>query len=279
MTILGATFTPDHPPERLLGAARAAEEAGVAELWLWEDCFQNGGIAAAAAALAVTTRLRVGIGILPVPFRNVALCAMEIATLRRMFGERAIAGIGHGVQDWMTQVGERAASPLTLLREYTSALRALLHGETVTTNGRYVRLDAVRLDWPLDPPPSLLIGATGPKTLALAGELADGTILSGGTTPDGLRAAKRHIAATREHEIVLYLAAATGPTAAERLRRHREQWGEDALAVIGEPAEIAAAIREYADAGATTVVVEPLYGSDIEEHVRFVGEQLQPLVG
>ena len=32
--------------------------------------------------------------------------------------------------------------------------------------------------------PQLLVGATGPKTLALSGELAQGTVLSGGTTPD-----------------------------------------------------------------------------------------------
>src|SRR5687768_17014280 len=131
MTTLGAIFTPQNPPESLRGVARAADEAGLEELWIWEDCFLNGGVSAAAAALAWTTRLKVGIGIMPVPFRNVALCAMEIATLNRMFSERALAGIGHGVQEWMGQVGARPASPLTLLREYATTLRSLLAGETV----------------------------------------------------------------------------------------------------------------------------------------------------
>ena len=144
MTELGAIFLPQNPPERLRDVARAADEAGLEQLWLWEDCFLNSGIAAAAAALAWTTRLRVGIGILPVPLRNVALTAMELATLHRMFGDRAIVGVGHGVQDWMAQVGAKPASPMTMLGEQVTALRALLRGETVRTEGRYVRLDGVR---------------------------------------------------------------------------------------------------------------------------------------
>src|ERR1700759_3517106 len=124
MTVLGVISLPQNPPEKLRGIARAAEEAGLEELWLWEDCFLAGGVAAASAALAWTERLRVGIGIMPVPFRNVALCAMEVAALTRLFGGRALPGIGHGVQEWMGQVGARAASPLTLLDEYATALRS-----------------------------------------------------------------------------------------------------------------------------------------------------------
>src|SRR4030095_1987932 len=99
-----------NPPETVRGIARAADEAGLEELWLWEDCFLNGGVSAAVAALAWTTRLKGGIRIMAVPFRNVAACAMEIATMSRMFGDRALPGIGHGVQEWMGQVGARAAS-------------------------------------------------------------------------------------------------------------------------------------------------------------------------
>ena len=40
---------------------------------------------------------------------------------------------GTDVLDWMGQVGARVESPMTLLREYTAALYALLHGQTVTT--------------------------------------------------------------------------------------------------------------------------------------------------
>ena len=108
MVNLGVIFPPDLPPERLREVAVAADQAGLAELWLWEDCFAESAIATAAAVLAWTERLRVGIGLLPVPLRNVALTAMELATLARLFPGRLVPGVGHGVLDWMGQVGVRS---------------------------------------------------------------------------------------------------------------------------------------------------------------------------
>jgi alkanesulfonate monooxygenase SsuD/methylene tetrahydromethanopterin reductase-like flavin-dependent oxidoreductase (luciferase family) len=184
---LGVVFRPQLPPERLRAAVETADHAGLAELWLWEDCFLESGIASAAAALAWTQRLRVGVGLLPVPLRNVALTAMEVATLSRLFPDRLRLAVGHGVQDWMGQVGARVESPLTLLREYVTALRTLLDGRPVTAEGRYVRLQDVALGWPPASPPPLLVGAVRPRTLQLSGEVADGTVLVAGTTPEQVR--------------------------------------------------------------------------------------------
>ncbi|MDV3123568.1 LLM class flavin-dependent oxidoreductase [Mycobacterium sp. 21AC1] len=192
MTTIGIVFAPTQPPERLRAIALATEAAELEELWLWEDCFAESGLAPAAAVLAWTDRIGVGIGLLPVPLRNVALCAMEIATLARLFPGRLRPGLGHGVLDWMGQAGVRAQSPTTLLREYSTALRSLLEGQTVTTSGDYVRLDDVRLAYPPASVPPLLIGATKPKTLAIAGELGDGVLLAGGeATPDEVRESMR----------------------------------------------------------------------------------------
>lgn len=187
---LGVIFRPQSPPEALREIVEAVDASDVAELWLWEDCFSEGGIATAAAALAWSARVKVGIGLLPVPLRNPALAAMELATLERLAPGRVIAGLGHGVLDWMGQVGARAESPLTLLREYTTAVRALLDGETVDAAGRYVKLDGVALDWAPQTPPELVLGATREKTLRLAGKLADGVLLVGDTDAEALRAAR-----------------------------------------------------------------------------------------
>ena len=279
MTTLGAIFLPQNPPERLHAIARAADEAGLEELWLWEDCFLNSGVAAATAALAWTERLRVGIGILPVPFRNVALTAMEIATMNRLFGERAIVGVGHGVQDWMGQVGARAASPMTLLREYVVALQALLRGESVTTEGRYVRLAGVKLDWPPAPAPELLVGATGDKTLRLSGELAQGTVLTGGTSPAVVARARGLIAAD-PHRVVVFVPAAFGAGAAERLADQQRRYGTDDPGVSGDAKSIAAGVERFAEAGADTVVLQPTVDEpDLEAFIRFVAEEVRPLVG
>ena len=169
-----------------------AEAAGVAELWLWEDCFLEGGLTTAAAALAWSERLVVGVGLLPVPLRNPALAAMEmeIATLARLFPDRLVVTLGHGVQEWMAQVGSSVDSPLTLLREHTVAVRSLLAGETVDVSGRYVHLDRIALDWPPPCPPRLLVGGRGPRTVALAGELADGVLLDSVVDAEGVARAR-----------------------------------------------------------------------------------------
>jgi alkanesulfonate monooxygenase SsuD/methylene tetrahydromethanopterin reductase-like flavin-dependent oxidoreductase (luciferase family) len=197
VTTLGVVFRPQSPPERLREVVEAAEAAGLAELWLWEDCFCEGGLTSATAALAWSERLHVGIGLLPVPLRNPAVAAMEIATLARLFPGRFLPGLGHGVLDWMGQVGARVSSPMTLLREHTAAVRDLLHGRTVDVDGRFVHLEQVALDWPPADVPPLLVGGRGPKTVRLAGELGDGVILDDGHTPDQVRAALEHVAEGR----------------------------------------------------------------------------------
>nr|WP_296773985.1 LLM class flavin-dependent oxidoreductase [Rhodococcus sp. (in: high G+C Gram-positive bacteria)] len=233
MTGIGVVLRPELPPESIVAAAREADDVGVDELWLWEDCFFSGGIATAAAVLAVTDRARVGIGVLPTPLRNIASTAMEIATLARLYPGRIRVGLGHGVQNWMEQVGARVASPLTLLREQMAALETLLDGGTVDVDGRYVKLSNVRLDWPPMTPPPLLVGATGPKTLALSGEISSGTILTSETSPEQVGIARGHIGAGSDHDIVVYV---DSPTAAPATADHLKRW---------------------VDAGATTIVLQP----------------------
>lgn len=290
MTRLGAVFRPQLPPERLRALARLAEESGLDELWLWEDCFLEGGISTAAAALAWTERLRVGVGLLPVPLRNVAVTAMEAASLHRMFPGRPILAVGHGVQDWMGQVGARAESPLTLLREHLDALRALLGGERVTTRGRYVSLDGVALDWPPDGPVDVLTGATGPRTLRLAGQCADGTVLTAGTPPEGVRRARRLIDEGRQeagrtgqpHQVVVYLLTAIGPDAAARLHAELAHEGHAEvpdLGVAGDAGAVAKAVERLVEAGADTVVLQPTADEpDPEGFVRFTAREVRPLV-
>jgi alkanesulfonate monooxygenase SsuD/methylene tetrahydromethanopterin reductase-like flavin-dependent oxidoreductase (luciferase family) len=267
VTTVGAVFLPQNPPERLRDVVRAADDAGLAELWLWEDCFLESGVATTAAALAFSARVRVGVGLLPVPLRNVALTAMEAATLDRLFPGRVRLAVGHGVQSWMGQVGARVESPVTLLREYLAALRALLAGERVTTEGRYVRLDGVALDWPPPAPTAVLAGATGPKSLRLCGEAADGTVLVAGTTPDGVRAAKALVdggraeaGRTDPHPLIAYLHCATGPDADARLAAvyARQEYADVAdRGLSGSAAQVAAGARRWIDAGADAVVLQP----------------------
>jgi alkanesulfonate monooxygenase SsuD/methylene tetrahydromethanopterin reductase-like flavin-dependent oxidoreductase (luciferase family) len=284
---LGVVFRPQLPPERLRAAAEAADDAGLDELWLWEDCFLESGIAAAAAALAWTRRLRVGVGLLPAPLRNVALTAMEAATLSRLFPDRLRLGVGHGVQEWMGQVGGRVESPLTLLREYVTALRELLDGRPVSAQGRYVNLRDVALGWPPAPPPPLLVGAVRPRTVELSGEVADGTILVAGTTPGRVREVRAlvdsaHAGAgrTQPHSLTVYVFAATGPGAEQRMADELLALSHEAaddIAVIGDADAIADGVARWANAGADAVILQPTADEpDIEGFIRIVAEQVGP---
>ncbi len=280
---LGLAFVPTLPPERLHSIATATESAGLEELWVWEDCFKESAVASAAAALAWTTTLRVGIGLMPTPLRNVALSAMELATLERMFPGRLIAGVGHGVQIWMAQVGSQVDSPMTLLREYATALRRLLAGERVDTQGRYVRLDDVALDWPPSTPPPLMLGGAGPKSVALAAELGDGNILACALSDDEIRAAYDIVSEVRGrtgHPLVVTEIVATGPGAQQRVDAEVPRWGKPAGAGIGTAGDadaIAATIRRLADLGATSVAIQPTQDEpDLEGLLRCLGEEVKP---
>jgi alkanesulfonate monooxygenase SsuD/methylene tetrahydromethanopterin reductase-like flavin-dependent oxidoreductase (luciferase family) len=226
----GVVFRPQSPPEDLRAVVEAVDASGVDELWLWEDCFLEGGLTTAAAALAWSSRVRIGVGLLPVPLRNPALAAMEIATLARLFPGRLTVALGHGVQDWMHQVGAGVESPMALLREHTEAVRDLLRGATVSVTGRHVRLDGVTLDWPPSTPPRLLIGARGPRTVALAGEIADGVLLDSVTDPEVVRRAR----------------AAVGPAS------HVAVYTQEAA----DAADVPGWIAELRAAGADTVVLQ-----------------------
>lgn len=282
---IGIVFLPTWAPENLKAVTLAAEASGLDDLWFWEDCFAESAPAPVAAALAWTERIRVGVGLMPVPLRNVAITAMEIATIERLFPGRFVPAIGHGVQRWMGQVGARVESPMTLLAEYADALRRLLAGEKVTVEGRYLNLDRVGLDWPPSPPPQLLIGGEGPKTLVLAATHGDGTMLTSALTEDRIREMCDiiHGAAVRTpHQIVAHLVVTRGPDAAALLAGELQDWPEASrtagIAATG-PAEVAAAIDRVAGFGATTVLVHSVGAEpDPAGYATWVGREVAPLV-
>lgn len=218
MVDLGVMFRCQKPPEALRGFARRVEAGGFDELWIVEDCFFGGGIASVASALAYTERIRVGLGIVPAVVRNAAFTAMEFATLARLYPGRFLPGIGHGVGAWMEQVGAFPPSQLVALEEVTRAVRALLHGETVTLDGDYVHLDKVKLDFAPEEAPPVQLGVRGPKSLFVSGRAADGTILSEGSAPVYVRWAREQIAQgqteaghKRPHRMTVYVWTSIDP--------------------------------------------------------------------
>jgi 5,10-methylenetetrahydromethanopterin reductase len=184
--------------EDFLPFVARVEELGFAHLWVVEDCFLTGGLTLAASALAVTDTLNVGVGLMPVPMRNPAIAAMEIATLAGAHPGRFTATFGHGVSSWMKQIGAAPKNRLAALEETVQAVRGLLHGEVVTRQGTHVDLDQVELERAPSVAPNVLIGSTGPIGLQLAGRVADGALLPEGCGPEFVRWAIEQMTAHAE---------------------------------------------------------------------------------
>ncbi len=200
---LGLTIHRTATPTQVLEQARRAEAAGLTDVWVIEDCFFTTGPTLAAAILA-STNLHVGIGIMPAVARTAAVTAMEIATLANLAPGRFTAGIGHGVQEWMGQMGVRPRHPVGTLAAVVSAVVDLLDGNEVTMDRHGVVLDAVRLEHPPRPRPRVLAGVRGPASLAAMGEVADGLVLAEPASPTVVRAALEQAGNQDDFEVVAY---------------------------------------------------------------------------
>lgn len=230
-TSYGLCFHRDEPAATVVERVRSAERQGFDEFWLIEDCFFTAGVSLSATALAVSENIGVGLGIMPVVARNPAVTAMEIATLAEISPGRFHAGMGHGVQSWMQQMNAAVDSPLTVLEETFDAVQRLLAGERVTVEGRYVTLHDVALEAPPATKPLVSAGVRGPKSLEIAGRVADGTILADFVNPDYVRWVRSIVG--EDHRLTVFASLAMGP--AENHGAIREGVGGYLAQVAGSP--------------------------------------------
>ena len=166
------------PVEAVVSAALAAEELGCSRVWVPDEglaareCWVTLGVVAAA-----TSSVEVGTGITNAYTRHPGMTAAAVATLDEASGGRAALGIGAGGALTLTALDIERRAPITAMRELVTASRALWSGETVDGDGvaggfRRARLDFGRPDIPI------WVAGRGPRVMRLAGELADGFILS-----------------------------------------------------------------------------------------------------
>ena len=258
---IGAMLRRDVAPHELRERARSLDGA-FEELWIVEDLPYAGGIAQLAEVLASTTQAKVGHGIAPTPFRNPALLAMEWAAVAGFHPGRLIAGVGHGVQEWMAQVGAAVESPMTLMRETVTVVRDLLHGNEVDMDGRYVTMNRVALNFPPSPVPPVLAGVTGPKSLRLSGALADGTILPEGHGPDQVVSARVEIdrgraedGRTDHHHLTVFAAFMVGT---EDDSPPPDGTGPSWLAIAPGSEQVTDKLDELVKAGVDSLVLVPM---------------------
>ena len=199
--------------------------------------------------------------------------------------DRLIAGIGHGVQDWMEQIGARTPSPLTTLEEVLTAVRRLLRGEEVSVEGREVQLRGVRLEAPPVDVPPVVAGVRGPKSMAVAGRSCDGVILVEGAGPAAARAARRLAGDPEGWRVSTFTSLCIAPSreqAYEWMAPLVAGWVRSANPTVGEHPHFAEMQALLADGGEAALAGMPrdwwldlaAVGTfdDAVEHVQRLGE-------
>jgi 5,10-methylenetetrahydromethanopterin reductase len=159
-----------------------AEARGFESVWQSETRLVRDCIVPMAAYATVTSRIRIGAGVMNIWTRNVATMAAELVTLDDIARDRIICGLGTWYDPLAAQVGVTRRKHLFAMREVLTTLKRLMQFERVTYRGEFVHLDDVHLDIVTGRRQArripFYIGATGAKTLALAGEIADGVLLN-----------------------------------------------------------------------------------------------------
>ncbi|HEX9260649.1 MAG TPA: LLM class flavin-dependent oxidoreductase [Acidimicrobiales bacterium] len=187
-----------HPIRDAMHYAQLAEAAGFHAVWQADSRLVRDAIVPMAAFAATTERIHIGSGVVDCWTRNPARLAAMFSTLDDLAPGRVILGIGAWWDPLARKVGIDRARPLRVMREVVTAVRALLHNETVTFEGEYVHLDGVELDYvyqerrPKDVP--IYIGATGMQMMELTGEIADGAVLNYLVSPAYNVTALEHLA-------------------------------------------------------------------------------------
>ena len=182
-------------PHRCVELAEAAEANHFASVWFAENPFERGVLPAAAACAAATQRIGIGIGVWNPYTRHPSLIAMEIGALDALAQSRASLGIGSGIASAIGKLDVDNKRPLAALHDTFQIVRGLLRGEEVSYSGTVFSADKVKLGYaPPRPDLPILMAARGDKALALAGEIADGLVISNMCPPASRRAPSRSFA-------------------------------------------------------------------------------------
>jgi 5,10-methylenetetrahydromethanopterin reductase len=176
----GINFMPTAPATEMVAWARMVEREGFDILGISDsqsicrDVYVTLGLCAAG-----TERIRLGPRVITPRTRHPAVAASAAATLEELAPGRTLVGIGTGD----SAVYNLGLTPVRLaeLREYAMTIRALLTTGEAEYHGARARLTWSRAQVPI------FLAASGPRTLRLAGQIADGVVVRTGVLPEMIR--------------------------------------------------------------------------------------------
>ncbi len=275
--IFAGDVTGPRPLAELLAGAVQAEAEGFASYWLpW--IAGHDPMAVFALAGRDTSRIEMGTAVMRTYPRHPADLAGSAMTTAVATGGRFTLGVGPSHKPVIVDsFGYDYRTPVRHTREYLTVLTSLLRngksvfeGEELTARFRLEHPDRAGLTVPV------ILSALGPKMLAVAGALADGTFtwmtgpvtLASHTAP-ALQAAARAAGrpaprviagapclvtddADAGRELAAKVFKRYGGLPSYRAMLDREGWATPAhAAVIGDEAEVSAQLARYRDAGVT----------------------------
>ncbi len=254
----GVSINGDQRPDLLRNLAQVADEAGVGTLWVASHLFQREPIVSAALVLANTPRLVAGLMAMSPFVMHPVHITMAAAALDEWYPGRVILCFGVGAPRDLAAIRMDTSKPLQAISEGIAIARALLSGEVVRWNGERYRAEGRRLSSGRRDIP-IMVAASGPKMLELAGAEADGVLISAATSPAFIAWALGRVAAgeaksmRRVHKAALVFAAVAddGRSARDRQRRSlafvlRGRHHARNLALAGTPLDQAALARAFA---------------------------------
>jgi 5,10-methylenetetrahydromethanopterin reductase len=202
----------------------AGEIGGASAIWIANHLFQRDPITLAAMSLGQTKRMRVTLMAMSPLTMHPVQAAMAAATLDELFPGRVTLCLGLGAPADLKSVGLRAARPLRVMREALELARALLAGEEVQVDGESFHVHGRRLATGRRSVP-LVLAASGPRMLELAGAEADGVLISAGASVEFVRQSIEHVhqaakgRPVRTHAVVYAAVDEDETLAHDRLRR------------------------------------------------------------
>ncbi len=179
-------------PGDFVELVRQIDGLGYDILWLTDSSLHSRNCWSYLTLAALTSdRLRLGTAVTNPVTRHPAITAAAFATVDEISGGRAVFGIGAGDRP-LIALGLEPAK-VGGLRAAIDVSRRLWAGETVDADAAGAQFQAAHLRFAARPDPPVFVSASGPKTLELAGEVADGVILLCGLFPAGLAYALEHV--------------------------------------------------------------------------------------
>jgi 5,10-methylenetetrahydromethanopterin reductase len=181
--------------------AQAAEEGGAATLWVACHLFLRDPVATAALALGATKRIKIALMAMSPYSTHPVYIAMAAASLDEAYPGRVILCLGAGAPADLKAAGIEAPKPLLAIGEAVKICRALFAGEMADVQGQMFKVSGRRLVNGGRAIP-IVIAASRPNMLKLAGRQGDGVLISAATSPPFVKACLNQVGGGRKSCIV-----------------------------------------------------------------------------